>query len=387
MRPFLSIEPPPNSVTFGAPQHLSKMIGTATAEYTDRAAGSSIQGERAPGVGVTEPFDSFLARLSSQTATTDAIVTGVAIKTHRGTRGDGPATTLDKHILVMGSKHPSRFEIRRGVNQRASYIRQPGSLCLIPAGECPLIRAETEFSLVACAFDSRLVSALNSELERPDGGLRLQLHFQDRAAEQLMTLLLADAHEGFSTERLYTEYLAQALTVRMLYQGRQSRQETINRGASALPRYVLRRIIERMRCFSCDLSLQALANESGYSRVHFVRMFRAATGYSPHNYLLNLKLERVRELLENPSMSLIDIALDCGFSRHSHMSRLFHKIVGVTPSASVAAYGRELATGLTEHLERKRSNCDNRLRSDKHLQLSCRIFESTSALVVHADMR
>jgi AraC family transcriptional regulator len=49
--------------------------------------------------------------------------------------------------------------------------------------------------------------------------------------------------------------------------------------------------------------------------------------------LLTLKLERVQELLKNPSMSLIDIALDCGFSSHSHMSRLFRKMVGVTPSA------------------------------------------------------
>jgi AraC family transcriptional regulator len=96
---------------------------------------------------------------------------------------------------------------------------------------------------------------------------------------------------------------------------------------------VLRRVIERMHLLDSDLSLQALANESGYSRVHFVRMFRAATGYSPHSYLLTLKLERVQELLKNPSMSLIDIALDCGFSSHSHMSRLFRKMVGVTPSA------------------------------------------------------
>ena len=196
------------------------------------------------------------------------------------------------------------------------------------------MRAETEFDLVACALDSGLVSALDSELGfRPKGELRLQLHFQDPAAQQLMTLLLADANEGFSTEKLYTEYIAQALAVRMLYQGGQARPETIKRRASALPRHVLRRIIARMRCFNCDLSLQTLANESGYSRVHFVRMFRGATGYSPHNYLLNLRLERARELLKNPSMSLIDIALDCGFSSHSHMSRLFHKSVGVTPSA------------------------------------------------------
>src|SRR5262249_28265991 len=234
----------------------------------------------------------------------------------------------------MGFKHPSRFEISHGVDRRVSYIKQPGSLCLVPVGVWPAMRAETDFCLVVCALDSELVSALDSELERrPEGELRLQVNFQDPAAQQLMTLLVADANEGFSTERLYTEYLAQALDVRMLYQGKQIRPETNSRGASPLPRHVLRRVIERMRCFSSDLSLQALANESGYSRVHFVRMFRAATGYSPHNYLLNLKLERARELLRNPSISLIDIALDCGFSSHSHMSRIFHKFVGVTPSA------------------------------------------------------
>src|SRR5215468_1444083 len=286
------------------------------------------------GVSVTESFDSFLARLTSQATSTDAIVRGVAIESYSGAQGDGPKITSDKHILTMGLKHPSRFEIGGGANRGMSYVRQPGSLSLIPAGECPVMRAETEFDLVACALDSGLVSALESELgHRPKGELRLQLHFQDPAAQQLMTLLLADAHEGFSTERLYTEFLAQALAVRMLYQGRQTRPEINNRGASALPRHVLRRIIERMHFFDSDLSLQALANESGYSRVHFVRMFRVATGYSPHNYLLNLKLERVQELLKNPAKSLIDIALDCGFSSHSHMTRLFRKMVGVTPTA------------------------------------------------------
>ena len=283
---------------------------------------------------MTESFDSFLARLSSQAASRDAITKGVAIEPYWGAPGDGPGTASDKHILTMCSKHPSRFEIRHGVNHRASYIKQPGSLSLVPAGECPLMRAETEFDLAVCAFDSALVSALDSELERrPDGELRLQANVEDPAAQQLMTLLLADANEGYATERLYTDYLAQALAVRMLFLGRRTKPPSNNSSTYGLPKHVLRRVVERMRCFSSDLSLQALANESGYSRVHFVRMFRAATGSSPHNYLLNLKLERARELLKNPSMSLIDIALDCGFSSHSHMSRLFHKFVGVTPSA------------------------------------------------------
>jgi AraC family transcriptional regulator len=286
------------------------------------------------GVNVTESFDSFLARLSLQAASTDAIANGVSIELYRGVQGDGPENTSDKHILTMGSKRPSRFELGRNVNHKVSYVKQPGSLSLVPAGMCPGMRAETEFDLLVCALDPALVSTLDSELERrPEGELRLHANFQDPAAQQLMTLLIADANEGYTTERLYMESLTQALAVRMLFLGRGIQSQTNNRGTSGLPRHVLRRIIERMRCFSCDLSLQALANESGYSRVHFVRMFRAATGFSPHNYLLNLRLERARELLNNPSLSLIDIALDCGFSSHSHMSRLFHKSVGVTPSA------------------------------------------------------
>jgi len=279
-------------------------------------------------VTVNESFGSFLARVSSQAASRAALGRGIAIGPYGGSPGDIPEATSDTHILTMGSKHPSRFECHR-----VSYVKQPGALSLIPAGASPAMRAETDFDLVVCAFDSALVSGLDSELERrPEGDLRLQVNFHDPATQQLMKLLVADANEGHTTERLYTDYLAHALAVRMLFLGTQTKPQTNRRGTSALPKHLLRRIIERMRSFSSDLSLQALANESGYSRVHFIRMFRAATGYSPHNYLLNLKLERAQELLRNPSMSLIDIALDCGFSSHSHMSRIFHRIVGVTPS-------------------------------------------------------
>jgi AraC family transcriptional regulator len=282
---------------------------------------------------MTESFNLFLARLSSRASLRAESGRGFAIESYRGSPGDGPEVPSDKHILTMCSKHPSRFEIGRGVDDRVSYVKRPGSLSLVPAGVCPVIRAETNFNLVVCALDSGSVSALDSELEhRPEGEFRLQTNLQDPATRQLMALLTADAKEGCKTERLYTECLTQALAVRIFFLGRKIKHQTRNSDASGLPRHVLRRIVERMRCLSCDLSLQALANESGYSRSHFIQMFRAATGYSPHNYLLNLRLERARDLLRNPSISLIDIALECGFSSHSHMSRLFRRTIGITPS-------------------------------------------------------
>ena len=114
--------------------------------------------------------------------------------------------------------------------------------------------------------------------------------------------------------------------------GREDAPPNPAKQVSPLPGHILRRVIERMRNLDTELSLQVLAKESGYSRVHFSRMFRAATGYAPHNYLLKLRVDRVRELLLSSTLSLTEIALECGFSSHSHLSRVFRQVLGATPS-------------------------------------------------------
>jgi AraC family transcriptional regulator len=82
-----------------------------------------------------------------------------------------------------------------------------------------------------------------------------------------------------------------------------------------------------------DMTLTLLAAESGYSRTHFYRMFMAATGQTPHRYLLELRLKKAESLLADPSLSLIDIAFACGFSSHAHFSTAFRSRFGFSPSA------------------------------------------------------
>jgi AraC family transcriptional regulator len=96
---------------------------------------------------------------------------------------------------------------------------------------------------------------------------------------------------------------------------------------------MLLRVLDRMMAeLATDLDLNTLAFESGYSRSHFLRTFRAAMGCSPHQCLTRLRIEQAKTLLREKSFSLIDIALDCGFSSHAHFSNTFRQIVGVTPS-------------------------------------------------------
>jgi AraC family transcriptional regulator len=75
-----------------------------------------------------------------------------------------------------------------------------------------------------------------------------------------------------------------------------------------------------------------LAEESGYSRAHFLRMFRTATGITPHQYVLDVRIRHAQESLKRKGTNLIDVAALCGFSSQSHMTSVFRKRLGVTPA-------------------------------------------------------
>jgi AraC family transcriptional regulator len=54
-------------------------------------------------------------------------------------------------------------------------------------------------------------------------------------------------------------------------------------------------------------------------------------GIPPYKYILQQRVERAKQLLNNSQRSLSDIALDCGFANQSHLNRHFIKLTGVTP--------------------------------------------------------
>jgi len=83
---------------------------------------------------------------------------------------------------------------------------------------------------------------------------------------------------------------------------------------------------------AADLTLQELAAETGHSRSHFLRMFRATTGMTPHRYVLKRRLEQARQLLEHVESSIAEVAITCGFSSQAHLTLAFRKEFGVTPA-------------------------------------------------------
>ena len=82
-----------------------------------------------------------------------------------------------------------------------------------------------------------------------------------------------------------------------------------------------------------DISIGDLANLLGLSRTQFLRRFKASTGTSPYQRVMEARVERAKELLANPRMNLSEIAASCGFANQAHLATVFQRFVKLSPSA------------------------------------------------------
>jgi AraC family transcriptional regulator len=80
-----------------------------------------------------------------------------------------------------------------------------------------------------------------------------------------------------------------------------------------------------------DVSVTMLAEACGLSSTHFSRAFHRTTGASPHQWLLQRRIDKARRLLCDPDAPLADVALNCGFANQSHFTRVFTRLIGISP--------------------------------------------------------
>ncbi|MEK1943616.1 MAG: AraC family transcriptional regulator [Pseudomonas sp.] len=74
-----------------------------------------------------------------------------------------------------------------------------------------------------------------------------------------------------------------------------------------------------------------VASQCSLSRSHFSRAFKKTTGMSPQEWTLKSRIERAQHLIIEGSLSMCEVAFECGFSDQPHFTRMFRKLTGVSP--------------------------------------------------------
>jgi AraC family transcriptional regulator len=115
--------------------------------------------------------------------------------------------------------------------------------------------------------------------------------------------------------------------------GRDSGALTRPQGVNPLRSVTLKRVQEYIAAnLSRDLALPDLATIACMSIGHFLRAFRAASGITPHRYVIEQRLHRASSLLRTTTLPVSRIATECGFKTPSHLSSRFRSCMGASPS-------------------------------------------------------
>lgn len=92
-----------------------------------------------------------------------------------------------------------------------------------------------------------------------------------------------------------------------------------------------RRFLDRY--YDTHITIQQLSREAALSPYHFIRQFRRIYKQTPHQYLVQQRIAKAKELLRTTDLPITEICIAVGFESLGSFSALFRKVAGLSPSA------------------------------------------------------
>jgi AraC family transcriptional regulator len=239
---------------------------------------------------------------------------------------------LQHSLVITGPK--SCFQAERHLDGKfRHYAHGNGRVDVIPAflSHWTNWDREVEFSVIAIC--PTLLNQTTQELMQREIELIPQFSIDDPVIQQLALAFKMEIQTGCMSGRLYGELLGTALAARLV-QNYAVSKPSLEFKANSLPQSQLERVIDYMKAnLTQDLSILDLATLTSMSESHFSRSFKQSVGIAPYQYLMQQRVERAKQLLEQQSIAISTIALDCGFANQTHLTKVFRQMTGMTPKA------------------------------------------------------
>lgn len=244
-----------------------------------------------------------------------------------------PEVFFTQHVIGVASGGSFKNKVSVTQTRRSTTKLYQGEALLFPAGMVNKGHEPRDSKILNLYLQPEFVEQAACDLIK---GERVeivpQLKLADIFAEDAARHLLAEVEAGGLCGKLYSESIATALAVRLvkLYS---VEQPFVRQYKGGLPKHKLRLTVEFINeHLSEDLSLATLAALCGLSQYHFARAFKQSTGFAPHQYVLQQRIERAKRLLRETNFTVVEISFQLGFADQSHFTKIFRQHTGATPT-------------------------------------------------------
>jgi AraC family transcriptional regulator len=260
----------------------------------------------------------------------------ILVERFQSSPGECTIHYADEHAICLSlAPRPVRFlQIKGGKMHTSLYGK--GDISITPAQVPFFARWEDDDHYMQIRLASQFLQsvareALNLDLDHLE--LLPKFRTRDPQIESIGMMLLAELQQDNLGGRLYIESLSNVLAVHLLRQYAAAKS-TLPVYEGGLSQHQLVKVLDYINDrLDQEIKLADLAALLDMSQFHFSHLFKQSIGTSPHQYLLQQRVERAKQLLKHTDQSIMDIAFACGFSSHSHLSKQFRQLTGTTPKA------------------------------------------------------
>lgn len=246
--------------------------------------------------------------------------------------GSYPDPAIPEFNIQLVAKGNPTAKVSYGGTEFASKT-SPGSIFIAPSNTDCNYEVDAAHRVVSLAINTDSMTRFREqyELNLPkDFGSLHEKTFFDPIVEALILRMLEQAMMDHPVSDLFLDQATNTILTSLLC--RSGSIENTTETPKPLSQPELARVTEAIEGqIEDNLNIADLASVTSLSDWHFARAFKAATGLSPHQYVLRRRIARAKDLLENSNLALAEVAVAAGFSSQSHMTDTFREKVGATP--------------------------------------------------------
>lgn len=268
---------------------------------------------------------------------------------HNDTSVNFPMHWHTDYEIIMPLENIFTVEIAK-----KTYILNPKDIIIIPSGEI--------HELTAPPFGKRIIALFDHSLFRDQYGfdsinnncypcIVLRAEESNNYHPQLISLLEQIAEEYVQCKPFYETYIHSLFINFFVILGRniiQLKNHPIQSKNQIQHKYI-ENVLSICKYINdhCteDLTLIQLSKLVGFSKYHFSRIFHEYAGCSYYNYLMKRRILYAETLLCDPSLSITDVAMQCGFNCSSSFNRNFRKLKNCSPNEFRSMYHSKIYEG------------------------------------------